>query len=85
MNFSNALHITKLLALALKLLVLYRYSPTRYMNISRQCRRAPQHHQLENFPVAPSSICNTHDSVNIPSNPVYARAFVVGYPASYLH
>ena len=42
---------------------------------------------MENFPVAASSICNTHDSVSIPSGPVYARVYVVmrvyvvSYPA----
>ena len=40
---------------------------------------------MENFSVAASSICNTHDSVSIPSDPVYARVYVVGYPARNLH
>ena len=39
LDFSSALCITKILAL--KVLVLYRCSPARYMNILRQCRRAP--------------------------------------------
>ena len=40
------------------------------MNISGQCRTAPHHHQMENFPVPASFICNTHDSVSIPSDPL---------------
>ena len=70
-NFGNALHITKILAS--KILLLYKCSPASYINISRQYWRAPHRHQMENFPVAASSICNTHDSVNIPSDPVYIR------------
>ena len=40
--------------------------------------------QIFNFPVAASSICNTHDSVSIPSNPDYTRVFVASYPAKNL-
>ena len=81
LNFSNALRILKILAS--KILVLCRCSPYSYvyMNISRQCQRAPHCYQVGNFPVAASSTCNTHDSVSIPSNPVYPRVYVFGYPA----
>ena len=60
----------------------HEYTIASYMIISRQCWRAPHGYQLENFPVATSSICNTHDSVSIPTNPVYARVYVyvVSYP-----
>ena len=51
-NFGNALHITKILAL--KILVFYGCSPASYMNISRQCRSAPRRHQMKSFPVAAS-------------------------------
>ena len=51
-EFCNTLYITNKLALII--LVLYRCSPASYMNISSQCRRAPHHHQIENFPVATS-------------------------------
>ena len=78
MNLGNPLCITKILAS--KLLVLYRYSPAIYMNISRQCHRASYRHKMENLPVAASSIFNVHDSVSIPSDPFYASVFVVGYP-----
>ena len=33
--------------------------------------------KLENFPVAVSSICNTHDSVSIPSDPVFVRVYML--------
>ena len=78
-NFGNALHITKILAS--KILVLCKCSLASYMNISRQCQRAPHPHQMENFPIAASSICDTHDSVSILSDSVYARVYVVGYLA----
>ena len=70
-NFGNALHITKILTS--KILVLYKCSPASYINFSRQYQRAPHRHQMENFPVAASSICNTHDSVSIPCDSVHIR------------
>ena len=70
MNYANALRITKILVS--KFLGVLKLAS--YMNISRRVRHG---HQLENFPVAASSICNAHDSVSIPPDPVYVRVFVV--------